>query len=435
MNEIDNIMTPQLRIDIDHGTDKFRVTGATFVHKERISSIPGSRFVGKGSDYWTIPAAWPSLRLMVRYFGDNLVWDPEVAAWANNMWSNVIEPSLKLRNEGADPAWVEAIIPLCPAERKPRDYQVAGAIFLATAKRAILLDEQGTGKMTQTAMALSLYPDTLPALIIAPKGTIYTWQNELALFGIKSLVIDGSDPAAKRRTAFENYDPVAVPVIVTTYSMVSKHSRVTGYGSIKLSETDKQHKELNQISWATVVADEAHRIKDPHATQTRACWAVSEHAPYRWATTGTPTEKNVMDFWSVLHFVDPAEWPSSTKFMDLWVMSYTNHFGGLEIVGLRQDTVQEYYDLTDWHWRRVLKGDDLPPREYLDVYCILGAKEHKIYKDMHKQLMADIGGIGSIDVLFAENHMVKAGRCMQAANATLEFDENDNVRIDRKSVV
>lgn len=430
MNELDNLMTHALTLDIDHSDiTRFTIHGASFVHKERISSIPGSRFIGKGKDYWAVPRTWVSAQLLVRMFGDKLVWTADAEAFVNSLWSDTIEPALGLRNEGAKPEWITAVADMAPANRRPRDYQVSGALFLATAKRAMLLDEQGTGKMTQTALALSLYPDTLPALIVAPKGTIYTWQNELALFGLKSVVIDGSDSAVKRRSSFDNFDPSVTPVMITTYSMLSKHSRVSGYGAIKLSEADRQHKELNQISWSTVVADEAHRAKEASATQTRALWAVSENAPYRWATTGTPTESNIIDFWALLHFIDPIEWPSSTKFRDLWVLQYANHFGGMEVIGLRPDTMDEFHALTDWHWRRVLKGDDLPPREYLDVFHTASAKETKTYRDLHKQLMADIGGNGSIDVLFAENHMVKAGRCMQAASATLEFDSEDNVRM------
>lgn len=433
MNELDMTLTPTLTLDVDSDPLKFAVRGGTFVHRERIDAIPGSRFVGKGSDYWTVPLSWVSAKLLRRMFEDGLDWTDNAVQWVTDKWTSQIEPSLELRNVGARAEWIEWVRTQCPPERQPRDYQVAGALFLATAKRAMLLDEQGTGKMTQTALTLMLYPDTLPALIVAPKGTVYTWQRELARFGIASIIIDGSDSKAKRDKMLADFDPLVTPVIITTYSMLPKYSRVAGYGKIKLSETDRQHKEFNQIRWRTVCADEAHRAKEPDTIWTRALWAVSENAEYRWATTGTPTEKDIMDFWSLLHFLDPIEWPASTKFRDLWVLQYNNFFGGIEVVGIRPDVADEFYELTDWHWRRVLKGDDLPPRTFMDVFYHLSPAESKVYKQMEKTLMAEIGGEGWTDVLFAENHMVKAGRLMMACAGTLTFDADDTVRITEPS--
>lgn len=428
-NELDTIMTNILIIDLDPNDDlKFRVSGATFVHKDRLVQIPGARFVGRGRDYWTLPRTWVSAKMVRRLFEGHYEWTQDATGWLSDLWVSTIEPSLQLRNEGAKQEWIDYVRTVCPPDRQPRDYQVSGALFLATAKRAVLLDEQGTGKMTQTAMALSLYPETVPALVIAPKSVTWTWQAELRKFGIDSIVLDASDSAEKRRKALDQFDPVQTPVCIVPYSLMIKHSRVAGYGKIKLSETDREVKGLNLIPWQSITADEAHRIKEPTNASTRAVWAVSEHAPYRWATTGTPTESDLVDLWSVLHFIDPHEWPTRTGFIDNWIQHYTDFFGVLQITGLNPFTEAEFRDITDWHWRRVEK-EGLPPRTEMDVFGFLSPKERTVYKAMEKDLMADIGGEGWTDVLVADNHAVKAGRLMQAANATLVFDADDNVRM------
>lgn len=264
-------------------------------------------------------------------------------------------------------------------------------------------------------------------MIISPKGVVYRWQKELTKFGIASVVVDGS--AAERRKQFAAFEDGKIQVLITSYALVSKHSRVAGYGTIKLTEEQKQHKELNQWDWATVVADECHRIKDPTAVQTRACWAVREKATYVWGLTGTPIEKNVLDLWALLHFIAPIEFPSKTKFIDLWVMTAPQHFGGIEILGLRPDTEQEFRDVTEWHWRRVLKGDDLPPRVFEVRQSTMDAKSTKAYKDMKKQLMAELDSDGSFETLFAENHMVKSGRLAMMSGSALKIDENDKVKM------
>lgn len=427
MNDLDKIMTKQMTISLD-GDDKFIIKGTDFAHRDRLVQIPGARFVGRGNDYWTVPRTWVSAHMLRRLFPDSYFFTTDAAQWLSDKWTAQIEPALALRNEGAKPEWVEYVRSISPANRQPRDYQVSGALFLATARRAALLDEQGTGKMTQTALALMMYPETKPALVIAPKSVTWTWQIELRRFGIESIVIDASDSADKRRKMLNDFDPEVTPVCIVPYSLLSKHSRVKGYGKIALSENDREVKELNHIPWQTIVADEAHRIKEPTNVQTRAAWAVSERAPFRWATTGTPTEADIVDLWSVLHFLDPVEWPTRTGFIDNWVQHWTNYFGVMEINGLRPDTEAEFRELTDWHWRRVEK-EGLPDRTESDVFGILSAKERKVYKDMEKKLMAEIGGDGWTDVLVADNHAVKAGRLMQACNATIEFDADDNVRM------
>lgn len=158
MSNLPNLMTtPNLTISLDTVAQRFRVSGGTFIHKERIASVPGSRFVGGGADYWTIPLSWATLKVVTRLFPNQLEWTPEAVEWANQIWTGLVEPSLELRNVGARQEWVDAVAQNLPDGILPKSYQVAGALYLATAKRAMLFDEQGTGKMTQTALTLSLY--------------------------------------------------------------------------------------------------------------------------------------------------------------------------------------------------------------------------------------------------------------------------------------
>lgn len=431
MTDLPDLMTsPTLSIFLDTDPDRFRVTGGTYIHKDRIASIPGSRFVGGGRDYWTVPRSWPSLKVLVRLFPDALDWAPEVVEWANSIWSELIEPALELRNAGAKPEWVEAVAKVLPPGIIPKDYQVAGAIYLATAHRAMLFDEQGTGKMTQTALTLSLYPDLReqPTLIIAPKSVVWTWKDELAKFGIASVVVDGG--AADRRKQFAEFSAgESGQVLITSYGLVSKHSRVSGFGTIKLSDEHKTPKELNAIRWNTVVADECHRIKDPDSVQTRACWAVRDSATNVWGLTGTPIEKNIMDMWALLHFIAPLEFPTKTKFLDMWIMTAPQYFGGLDIIGIRPDVEQEFRDITEWHWRRVLTAVDLPPAVFDLRTAHMTATARKAYNDMKKQLMAELDSDGSFDTLFAENHMVKAGRLLMQSAGTLKISKTDEVTI------
>ena len=413
---------PPLTLGLDPFSDRFTVH-AKFAHKDDMATIPGATFKGNGQDFWTMPRRWLQVTLLDNIFGDAVEWTPEAAKWAHDEFGGSVGPAMELRHDHVDPEVMALMKGLSCPERPLFDYQVTGALFLATARRAHLFDEMGTGKMIQGAFALSVYPETLPALIVCPNSVLFTWQAELRLFGIESVVIPGTDAAVKRRAAITNFDPELTPVMIVGYSTLSKHTRVAGYGTIKLSDEDKRSKELNAIPWSCVIADEVHRVKDPRSLQTRALWAVSASATFRWGLTGTPIEADFMDTWSLMHFVDPEEWPSVVRARDRWAQQHLNFFGGLEILGLRPDTEAEYHDVLDWHWRRQLMDRaNLPPQLPTEFrYCQLSGSQAKAYRDMSAQLMAVIGDDDA--VLFAENHMVKAGRLLQMASSTIEFAE------------
>lgn len=395
-----------------------------FVHSDGIATIAGSKFHGRGQDYWSLPLNWVTVVTLLEVFPNVIIGD-KLAQWASDEWSNRIGPCIQLRTgEGEEivtDEFLASFAELCPEKRSPVDpverrYQVAGAMLLATAKRFLLLDEQGTGKMTMGAMTLALYPDTLPALIVAPASTLYTWQRELAIFGLESVILDGT-PAQRRKSleSFHSDDPPSVAIC--SFGMLPKHSRVAPYGNIKLTEDHRTPKELNEIPWKTVLADEVHRAKEPSTVQTRALWAVSSGAEYRWGFTGTPVEQSPVDFWALLHFIDPDSWPSKVKFIDSWCDSWTNWYGILEVHGIRDDRIDAWRKATEWLWRRKL-AEGLPPLENEVRYCELKGKHLKSYKDMEKQLMAEVGD--DMNVLFAPNHMVKAGRLLQLANSDIE---------------
>lgn len=391
------------------------------IHNDTLKEIPGHKFIARGADYWRFPLTWTTMVCLAHSF-PNLTLSDELSDWAHQRWAH-IETILKLRTGEGDELVTDEMLDkfndLVPSNRSlihpvKRRYQAAGALLLATAERFLLLDEQGTGKMSEAALTFGLYPETLPALIVAPGSTLYTWQRELGVFGVDADVLDGE--AAKRRKVFDKFDTER-GVMVCSYSLLSKHSRVQGYGNIELSADHRTPKELNEIDWATVCADEVHRAKSAKAIQTRALWAVRERARFRWGMTGTPVEKSPMDFWAILHFIDEQAWPSSVGFRDRWVEFSPSIWGGFEIIGMRKDRADEWRDVSEHYWRRKM-AEGLPPVDVEVRYCELKGKHLKAYTDMSKQLMAETGEDNVI--LFAQNHMVKAGRLKQMAQSFIE---------------
>lgn len=73
-------------------------------------------------------------------------------------------------------------------------------------------------------------------------------------------------------------------MFITTYGMVSR------YGWLK------------EVTWDTLVLDEAQAIKNPGTKQTKAVKQLK--AVYKIAMTGTPIENRLSDLWSLFDFLN-----------------------------------------------------------------------------------------------------------------------------------
>ena len=182
-------------------------------------------------------------------------------------------------------------------------------------------------------------------------------------------------------------------MFIINWESLRLHSNLAPYGSMALTDTEKEPKELNEIKWESVVADEAHRASDPKSKQTRALWAVSSEAPHRYAATGTPIEAHPGQLWSVMHFVSPLNFPTKTKYVDRYCHQTFNPFGGMDIAGLRPDTASEFHTIVDPMMIRRPKDVILPqlPEKVESVRWIpMSPKQQKAYRQMQDEMIAEL---------------------------------------------
>lgn len=414
--------------------------------KAGIELIPGSKYRGRGVNRWEIPRTYTACLALINTFGTQASYeayvelDADVLVWYTEE-SAAIDTVYEVIENGMSEDVRNAIRSLMPDGFEPREHQIDAAVFLASVRGAALFDVPGMGKTATVGMAMSMY-QLYPALVVCPKSLLYNWRRELRRFGIEPTILIGTP--AQRRKILATYDPAESPVMVTSYEMVKAHSNIAGYGNIALkrckacggkdaafpeTKCEAHKRELNEIPWRTVAVDEAHRIGSAKTAQTRAVWAVSAQAEYRWPMTGTPIESSPMDMWSLLRFMSPTEFSGSSKFRDRFVKTYENFWGGTEIVGLLAETKDEFDRVTGWRWMRS-EATGLPPKETELRTCTLSPKELKAYKQMDKQLMAELD---DGQVLDAENNMVAWLRLNQFANGTVNVDDNGKVVLSEPS--
>ena len=414
------------------------IVNAEWRLKEVCRSLPGAKW-DSDRNVWRIPVSWTGCLSLRSTFGDQLEIGPKLSEWAVAEKTNRIDPSNFLREIEMMEEGDEDLFP----------HQRAGVEFLSKARRALLADEPGLGKTAQAIRSLKRLQDqgeqVFPALIVCPNTLKTNWEREFDRWwpGIDVQVIKGS--AMQRRKAFEH----EAQVYVVNWESLRSHSRLLSYGSIALarcpecgghdskispSRCEVHQRDLNLINFKSVVADEIHRSKDPKSKQTRAFWAASGNADIRFALTGTPIANTVVDLWPILHWLDEKEWPSKTKWLDRYVNTMMNAFGGLMILGLKPAMESEFFAGINPRMRRMLKSRVLPwlPEVINDRRDVeMGAKQAKAYKQMLEHMMsvldatpeevlADINiDAGTLDggVVVAPNPLTQAMRLNQFASA------------------
>lgn len=379
------------------------VVDTEYHEKPLIQQVPAAKW-SLARKRWEVPAAWGNCLALRGSFGDKLTLDDSLTAegWS---WASQAKQLADLKEYKAEGQY---------------GYQFVGRSFLAQAGAALLGDEMGLGKTKQTIDALEAL-DAYPALVVAPNSVKAVWREEFAKWAPHRTTAILSGTAAQKLKALSS----GADVYVVNWESLRGMSRLAAYGSIALTEKQKKPGPLNR-EWGAVVADEAHRGKDPKSQQTRALWAVGETARHRFALTGTPVANSPEDLWSVMHFVSPEEWPSKTKFIDRYCLTNFNYWGGMDVKALRPDTRDEMLSILDSRFLRRTKAEVLqflPPITRQVRAVEMEPKQAKAYKQMQDEMITLLDS----GVLFTTSPMVRMLRLLQIASATPELDEEGNV--------
>ena len=421
-------MTVSVELD---DTNKHVVINAEWRFKELCKSLPGAKWDTKLS-VWTVPLSWATCLALRSTFRTDLQIGPKLTDWATNELANRITPANTLRD-------LETLEDPSNADLFP--HQRAGVAFLKTARRALLADEPGLGKTAQAIRALKAFQESgeqiFPALIVCPNTLKKNWKREFSKWwpDVNVQVIKGS--AGQRRKQFEQ----PVDVFVINWESLRGHSRLAGYGSVALSRCQEcgghdekisenrcevHPRELNQIDFKAVIADEIHRSKEPKTKQTRALWAATGDADIRFALTGTPLANNVLDLWSILHWLSPSEWPSKTRWVDRMINTMLNAFGGMMVLGVKPHMEQEFYAAIHPRMRRMLKARVLPwlPEMMFERRDVeMSTKQKKAYDQMRDMMIAELE---NGEAITAPSALTQTIRLLQFASSYAEMAANEN---------
>jgi E1A-binding protein p400 len=189
-------------------------------------------------------------------------------------------------------------------KHKLREYQHIGLDWLIALHdkklSGILADEMGLGKTIQTIALiayLACYRNIWgPHLIVVPTTLILNWEKELKRWcpGLKVLSYYGSQKERKaKRVGWSKHN--TFHVVITSY---------------KLAVQDQFA--FKRKVWYYMVLDEAQHLKNYQSQRWQTL--LKFNAKRRLLLTGTPLQNDVMELWSLLHFMMPQLFTSHDDF-------------------------------------------------------------------------------------------------------------------------
>lgn len=258
---------------------------------------------------------------------------------------------------------------------KLRPYQIKGMSWLVFLKKlklsSCLADDMGLGKTIQL-IALLLHDRKRikvirPTLIICPMSVMGNWEKEIQRFApsLRTMPHHGSDRLKGNdfKKASKEHD-----VVLTTYALAYRDEKI-----------------IAKVRWESIVLDEAQKIKNPFAKQTKAIKRLKSR--HRLALTGTPVENRLSELWSIMDFLNPGYLGSTKQFRSDFSLPIERYHSKKQAKILRR-MIQPFV-------LRRLKTDptiikDLPEKMEMKVYCNLSVEQASLYEAVVKNMLSKI---------------------------------------------
>ena len=186
-------------------------------------------------------------------------------------------------------------------------------------KRALLLDDMGTGKTAQAVAAFNkLGPRRV--CIICPSATRYGWENECKVWdtrGYKTYVM----------TKENEFVPEWANVVIVSYSLLS---------------SPMIQDQLIKTKWGVMIVDEIHFCKSTKAVRSQVVLGgkrrgICQNAIYVWGLTGTPLTNAPIDLWPIFRSMGKQHLPEKARdyngYTRVFCKRYKSRFGHWDVSG------------------------------------------------------------------------------------------------------
>ena len=253
-----------------------------------------------------------------------------------------------------------------------REYQHIGLDWLVTLYHkhlnGILADEMGLGKTIQTIALLSWLAcergDWGPHLIVVPTSVMLNWEMEFKRWcpAFKLLTYYGTPKErAEKRKGWSK--PNAFHVCITSYTLILQDARV-----------------FRRKKWKYLILDEAHMIKNWKSQRWQTL--LNFNSKRRLLITGTPLQNDLMELWSLMHFLMPQVFASHAQFKDWFSNPLTGMVEGS--AEYNKAIITRLHSVLRPFLLRRLKKDvekQLPEKHEHVIKCRLSKRQRQLYEE------------------------------------------------------
>ncbi len=340
-----------------------------YADKERVKLAgSGTARWSKIDKVWTIPVDPVILKRLIQYMPGGFI-HPSLQEFLDELYHKQME--LHKATGMVEPVGDQPLYP----------FQNASVRVMDTAGSIILGHKMGLGKTPITCAALD-YVSAKRALIVCPSSVKWSWVDHLRQWagrddlyvlesaGVKTdlatVFVKGRDEQLHKLHAYSDQG-----IILMSYDMLRIHQKT-----------------LCCYDYDVIVFDEAHRLKNRKSQSTQAAMDVCKCCDKRWFLTGTPVRNHYTDLFTLLSMVDPVRFNGYWNFVNTYMITVQNPFGGTDVVGLKDES--EFNSMLSVYMYKLTKEEvmkDLPPKIYHDVKLPMTVEQQGIYEEMEKELL------------------------------------------------
>lgn len=401
------------------GNPKRFAIRCTFEDKERVKRAgAGCARWSSSERLWTIPPDPVLLKRMMEMFPQARLM-PDLQEYLDSLYDKQQKMYLATSIE-------EPISEDC----KLLPYQNSSVRVLDVAGSLILGHDMGLGKTPITCIAL----DNVSAkrvIIVCPSSVKWLWvdhliewanRTDLYVLESKKIPSDIATVVYRKRddTLIDLLSEEDPAVLLMSYDMLRIHQQV-----------------LEEFDYDVIIFDEAHRLKNRKAPTTQAAMKVSKNCARKWYLTGTPIRNHYTDIYTMLSMIDPYRFSGYWNFVNTYLDTVPNVFGGTDIVGLKNE--EEFNSMLSVYMYRLTKAevmDQLPAKIYTDLKIPLNKEQQEIYNTMEDEMLVAFkqqvdDGVAVKEIVYAPNTVSQIIRLRQICLCpSLIGGPEDSAKID-----
>ncbi|XP_050722344.1 helicase domino-like [Eriocheir sinensis] len=253
-----------------------------------------------------------------------------------------------------------------------REYQHVGLDWLTTMYEkklnGILADEMGLGKTIQTISLLAHLAceksNWGPHLIVVPTSVMLNWEMEFKKWcpAFKILTYYGTQKERKmKRQGWTK--PNAFHICITSYKLVIQ-----------------DHQSFRRKKWKYFILDEAQNIKNFKSQRWQLL--LNFYIYRRLLLTGTPLQNNLMELWSLMHFLMPHIFASHREFREWFSNPVTGMIEGNK--EYNENIIKRLHKVLRPFILRRLKAEveqQMPKKFEHVIMCRLSKRQRFLYEE------------------------------------------------------